>query len=101
MVGIKAQETLLGTYEVSGKTKVVCACRDFTEDKYRLFDFCSIKNTILDSESGGSGTELADIMETGDFYMMILRKRQALRQFMTAEAVCCHRQMRGSWNRHW
>lgn len=26
MVGIKAQETLLGTYEVSGKVKVVCAC---------------------------------------------------------------------------
>lgn len=64
MVGIKAQETLLGTYEVSGKVKVVCACRDFTEGRYRLFDFCSIKNTILDSESGGSGTELADIMDT-------------------------------------
>lgn len=64
MVGIKAQETLLGTYEVSGKVKVVCACRDFTEKGYRLFDFCSIKNTILDSESGGSGTELADIMDT-------------------------------------
>ena len=32
MVGIKAQETLLGTYEVSGKVKVVCACRDFTEE---------------------------------------------------------------------
>lgn len=43
---------------------MVCACRDFTEDRYRLFDFCSIKNTILDSESGGSGTELADIMDT-------------------------------------
>lgn len=64
MIGIRAQETLLGTYEVSGKTKVVCACRDFTEKGYRLFDFCSIKNTILDSDSGGSGTELADIMDT-------------------------------------
>ena len=64
MVGIKAQETLLGTSEVSGKVKVVCACRDFTEKGYRLFDFCSIKNTILDSESEGSGTELADIMDT-------------------------------------
>ena len=31
MVGIKAQETMLGTYEVSGKMKVVCACWDFTE----------------------------------------------------------------------
>ena len=64
MIGIKAQETLLGTYEVSGKMKVVCACRDFTEKRYRLFDFCSIKNTILESDSSGSGTELADILDT-------------------------------------
>lgn len=28
-----------------------------------MFDFCSIKNTILDSDTGGSGTELLDIME--------------------------------------
>ena len=44
--------------------KVVCACRDFTEKGYRLFDFCSIKNTILESDSGGSGTELEDILDT-------------------------------------
>lgn len=64
MLGVKAQETLLGTFEVSGKTKVVCACRDFTADGKQLFDFCSIKNTILDSDSNGSGTELADILDT-------------------------------------
>lgn len=64
MLGIQAQETLLGTYAVSGKMKVVCACRDFTEKGHRLFDFCSIKNTILESDSGGSGTELADIIDT-------------------------------------
>lgn len=29
-----------------------------------MFDFCSIKNTILDSDSNGSGTELDDIMVT-------------------------------------
>ena len=32
LLGIMAQETLLGTYEVNGKSKVVCACRDFTAD---------------------------------------------------------------------
>ena len=64
MLGIRAQETILGTYTVKGKVKTVCACRDFTEGGKRLFDFCSIKNTILDSDSNGSGTELEDILDT-------------------------------------
>lgn len=64
MLGIRAQETMLGTFMVSGKIKIVCACRDFTTEGQRLFDFCSIKNTVLESESGGSGTELTDIIDT-------------------------------------
>ena len=64
MLGIPAQETMLGTFVINGRIKVVCACRDFTVDGKQLFDFCSIKNTILDSDSNGSGTELADILET-------------------------------------
>lgn len=66
MLGIKAQETILGTFTVKGKTKVVCACKDFTIGGKRLFDFCSIKNTIIDSDSNGSGTEIEDIMDTID-----------------------------------
>ena len=31
MVGIPAQETILGTYDVGGKTKIVCACKDFLQ----------------------------------------------------------------------
>ena len=54
MLGIKAQETMLGT---------VCACLDFTEDGKKFYDFCSIKNTVLESDSNGSGTELEDILE--------------------------------------
>ncbi len=64
LIGIRAQETLLGTYTVKAKTKIVCACKDFTVDGKRLFDFCAIKNTIIDSDSNGSGTELEDIMDT-------------------------------------
>lgn len=63
LIGIPAQETLLGTYRVGARTKIVCACKDFTAGGKRFFDFCSIKNTILDSESDGSGTELGDILE--------------------------------------
>ena len=64
MVGITAQQTILGTYDVGGKTKVVCACKDFTADGSRLYDFCSIKNTIIDSGHNGTGTELDDVLET-------------------------------------
>ena len=63
MLGIKAQETMLGTFQVNGKEKIVCACLDFTEDGKKFYDFCSIKNTVLDSDSNGSGTELEDILE--------------------------------------
>lgn len=63
MVGISAQETLLGTY-TNGRTKLVCACKDFTSAGVRLFDFCSIKNSVLDSGSGGTGTELSDVLFT-------------------------------------
>ncbi len=64
MLGIEAQKTLLGSFEINGNKKIVCACRDFTSDGKILYDFCSIKNTVIDSDHGGSGTELDDIAET-------------------------------------
>lgn len=64
MLEISAQYTLLGVFTVNGKEKVVCACGDFTADGKTLYDFCSVKNTVIDSEHGGSGTELSDILES-------------------------------------
>lgn len=64
MLGISAQQTLLGIYKVNGKEKIVCACKDFTADGMILYDFCSIKNSVIDSEHNGSGTELSDVLET-------------------------------------
>lgn len=49
---------------MGGKTKIVCACKDFTADGSKLIDFCSIKNTVIDSEHGGAGTELENILDT-------------------------------------
>ena len=54
ILGVTAHETMLGTYRVGGKEKIVCACKDFTADGKRFFDFCSIKNTILESDSNGT-----------------------------------------------
>ena len=64
MIGIKAQKTKLGTFTVNGKVKIVCACKDFTDKNKNLYDFCSIKNTVIDSEHNGTGTELSDVIET-------------------------------------
>lgn len=61
-LGIDAQETRLGIHR-NGKTKVVCACCDFTVPGKRLLDFCSIKNSVLEGESGGNGTELAEVLD--------------------------------------
>ena len=63
LIGITAQETMLGTYTIRDKLKLVCACKDFTAGGLHFFDFCSIKNTVLDSDSSGTGTELTDVMD--------------------------------------
>ncbi len=62
IIGIPVQETLLGTFVKNGKKKVVVACKDFTTDDTVLQDFASLKNTIIDSEHNGYGTELSDIL---------------------------------------
>ena len=64
LLGVPAQDTLLGTFQVGEKTKIVCACKDFTVKAKQLYDFCSIKNTIIDSETNGNSTELEEILET-------------------------------------
>ena len=61
-VGIETQKTLLGTYTVNDKEKIVVACKDFTSAGVVLQDIASLKNTIIDSEHNGYGTELDDIM---------------------------------------
>lgn len=64
MLGLEAQKTMMGSFTVGGKKKIVCACRDFTVGGKQLYDFCAIKNTVIDSEHGGTGTELEDVTDT-------------------------------------
>lgn len=63
-IGIPVQRTLLGTYTVKEKEKIVVACRDFTKPGITLQDFASLKNQMIDSERNGYGTELSDILYT-------------------------------------
>lgn len=64
IIGIPVQETMLGTFTVNGKEKIVVACRDFTSPGIVLQDFASLKNQMIDSERNGYGTELSDILQT-------------------------------------
>lgn len=59
-IGLNAQETLLGHYN----DKIVVACKDFEQGNLRFFDFASLKNSILDSETNGRDTSLGEILRT-------------------------------------
>ena len=64
VLGIKAQETLLGTYtDQRGREKLVVACKDFTEGGKRLMEFAQLKNACINSEQSGYGTDLRDILQ--------------------------------------
>lgn len=63
-IGIPVQKTILGTYTVKGKKKIVVACGDFTIPGVVLQDFASLKNQMIDSERNGYGTDLSDILQT-------------------------------------
>ena len=62
-LGFETQETLLGNYQ----DKIVVACKDFVSREERLVDFASLKNTVVDSENNGYGTELRDILHTFNY----------------------------------
>lgn len=63
-LGFDVQETILGTYtDKKGKEKVVVACKDFTADGKKLMEFAHLKNTCVDSEQSGYGTELSSIIK--------------------------------------
>ena len=64
MLGINAQETLLGIYKYHGKVRNVVACKDFTSLDTSFISYTIVKNQIIDSASNGYGTEIKDILDT-------------------------------------
>lgn len=79
-LGFAVQETLLGTYtDKRGKEKVVVACKDFTADGRKLMEFAHLKNTCVDSEQSGYGTELSSIMKAIDEQSLV--EPQKLKDF--------------------
>lgn len=65
-VGIQAQETELGVYQTGTGAKLVVACKDFADQEHGIVlqDFASIKNSVIDSDRHGYGTNLNDVLES-------------------------------------
>lgn len=96
LIGIKAQETILGTYTINGKQKIVVACKDFAVDGKQLMDFAALKNQVIDSKNRGYGTELTKILECIDkqtSFDPVQLKRYFWDMFIVDALI-------GNWNRH-
>lgn len=95
-IGVPVQKTLLGTFTVRGKEKIVVACRDFTEPGVTLQDFASLKNRMIDSERQGYGTELSDILQTIEEQQLVDHD-SLLERFWDMFIVDA---LIGNWDRH-
>ena len=96
ILGVKAQETILGTYVFNDKERIVIACKDFERNGFVLQDFASVKNQIIDSTSNGYGTELEDILETIEKQRLIdpiLLSNHFWNMFVIDALI-------GNWDRH-
>ena len=97
LVGIPAQETILGTFKKNGKERIVVACKDFIpEPGVVIQDFISIKNTVVDSEGEGSGTELSDVLFAIDNQPQYdpMKLRKFFWDMFIVDALI------GNWDRH-
>lgn len=93
---IPVQKTILGTYKVKGKNKIVVACKDFTKHGVVLQDFASLKNQMIDSERNGYGTELSDILNTID-EQNVVNREELIDRFWDMFVVDA---FIGNWDRH-
>lgn len=65
-LGIPVQQTLMGTYRVGDKEKIVVACKDITSPDWQLIPFAGLKNETINTPTEGYNTELSEILSTFD-----------------------------------
>ncbi|MBR3003366.1 MAG: HipA domain-containing protein [Clostridia bacterium] len=83
IIGIKAQNTILGTYQQeNGTKKIVCACEDFTGNGFRLVEFQNLKNSFFETSSSSNGrdTSLKEILEVIENHTDLANKNQILKR---------------------
>lgn len=67
MLDIPTQEVILGKIYDNEREKLCVACKDFKEKDEYLYEFLSIKNSVLtENSSNGFSTELIEILEAID-----------------------------------
>ena len=96
LLGINAQETVLGKYTYHDVERVVVACKDFTYPDGDLYDFTSLRNQVVDSETNGHSTELSDILTI--FREQDILDPDALESFFWDVFVIDA--LLGNWDRH-
>ena len=83
-IGILAQNTILGKYkQENGVEKIVCACKDFTGNGFRLVEFQNLKNSFPEtsSSSNGRNTSLKEILEVIENHTDLANIKETLKQY--------------------
>lgn len=96
MLGFAAQDTVLGKFEYKGIERIAVACKDFERDGYKLMDFASVKNQVIDSLSNGYGTDINDIVTTMEMQNLldpVLLSNHFWNMFVIDALI-------GNWDRH-
>ena len=96
LLGIKAQETLLGTYDHHGKTLIAVACKDFTSFDTCILDFASVKNQVVECSSNGYGVQLEDVL-FAIRHQFVTEKKELEAYFWDMFVVDA---FIGNWDRH-
>ena len=96
LLGVEAQKTILGYYEYNNIKRIAVCCMDFEKYGFKLIDFASVKNQIIDSKSNGYGTDIDDILETIEKQTLIdpiILKEHFFNVFVIDAFI-------GNWDRH-
>ena len=100
LLGIPAQKTILGKYEMNGEPKTVVACKDITflsdNENCSIQDFISTKNAVIDSSRSGRGTELSSVLEAIE-KQSFMESSIMLKRFWDMFVVDA---FIGNWDRH-
>lgn len=96
IIGIESQKTVIGSYTHNGIERTVVACKDFTMPDYDFYDFASLRNQVVDSQSQGNSTELSDILDIFEQQMII--PADELKEFFWDTFIVDA--LLGNWDRH-
>lgn len=63
IIGIPAQETVLGLFRINNKVRFCVGCKDFTGKGYVIQDFAAEMNKTISSSKNRNGSELSSVLE--------------------------------------